>query len=268
CIEPAKFDQCELRIEQAARAAQRGEYDLSSQQTVANWTFVTGLMAIFGVALSVVGVVLIWRTWHEAIKASNAGLAANELAARAQRPWLTIKLEELIAFSVGEVGVPAFDQSEQGYLASISAQIRNVGTSPATHVQVIGYCFDRTYLFSDKPGKFFDALHEDFGLQWGSRSDVQWGSLLTPNEHMTHVEMLKVPFRELGTNETHGRDGFLPYAVLAARYRAAGSDRWHVTVRGFTLRKLGPIDFAFTDDAKINAAAVELLPNDFFDRAS
>ena len=73
------YSECAREIEQASRTEQRNEYDLYSQQTMALWTAVMGSMAIIGIALSGVGVYLIWQTWdatRAAAKSSRDTLRA------------------------------------------------------------------------------------------------------------------------------------------------------------------------------------------------
>lgn len=62
---------CARQIEQTRRANQREEYDLYSQQAVALWTAILGAMAIFGIALSGIGIYLIWRTWDATREAAK-----------------------------------------------------------------------------------------------------------------------------------------------------------------------------------------------------
>jgi hypothetical protein len=63
CVAGSGYEECARKIKHAARADQRDEYDLSSQQIMATWTWVMGSAAVLGIALSGIGVYLIWQTW-------------------------------------------------------------------------------------------------------------------------------------------------------------------------------------------------------------
>lgn len=71
CVTPALYVECSREVEQASRSQQRDEYDLYSQQATALWTSVMGAMAVLGVALSAVGVYLIWGTWDSTREAAE-----------------------------------------------------------------------------------------------------------------------------------------------------------------------------------------------------
>lgn len=74
---------CEREISQAARDSQRGEYDLYSQKAMALWTAIMGAMAVVGIALSGVGVYLIWRTWDATREAAeNSRKTLNSFIAK------------------------------------------------------------------------------------------------------------------------------------------------------------------------------------------
>jgi uncharacterized membrane protein len=64
-------ESCANKIDRSAREQQRNEYDLAAQQTMALWTAIMGGMAIVGVALSAIGVYLIWGTWKQTGEAAE-----------------------------------------------------------------------------------------------------------------------------------------------------------------------------------------------------
>jgi hypothetical protein len=72
CRIPVAYRECADEIKDAARAQQRDEYDLYSQKAMALWTGVMGAMALFGIALSGVGVLLLWETWKQTGAAADA----------------------------------------------------------------------------------------------------------------------------------------------------------------------------------------------------
>jgi plasmid stabilization system protein ParE len=71
CRTPAAYTKCKRDIVNAARSNQRDEYDLYSQKAMALWTAVMAGMTIFGIALSGVGVFLLWRTWQQTGEAAS-----------------------------------------------------------------------------------------------------------------------------------------------------------------------------------------------------
>lgn len=63
CTIPATKERCSYEIKERYRENHRKEYDLYSQKAMALWTGVMGVMAMFGIGLSGLGVFLIWQTW-------------------------------------------------------------------------------------------------------------------------------------------------------------------------------------------------------------
>ncbi|MEZ5707909.1 MAG: hypothetical protein R3E02_00805 [Blastomonas sp.] len=71
CTVPVPYNDCAREIEQTRRENQRDEYDLYAQKAMALWTAIMGAMAVVGIALSGVGVYLIWRTWDATREAAE-----------------------------------------------------------------------------------------------------------------------------------------------------------------------------------------------------
>lgn len=110
---------CAREIEQASRAEQRDEYDLYSQQAMALWTSVMGAMGVLGVALSGVGVYLLWQTWSEARYTSDAQREANEISKKQARADLSI------------TGIMVRIEPIRGRTYSVSFDLINTAPSPA-----------------------------------------------------------------------------------------------------------------------------------------
>lgn len=133
---------CAQQINDAARKEQREEYDLYSQRAVALWTAVMGGMAVLGVALSAVGVYLIWTTFRETRSTAKAALDANLISDRiAQaelRPYLFVDRLELAGITdnkaVDDKGNPI---DEPGWFsAQVVIYLKNVGKVPARNITV------------------------------------------------------------------------------------------------------------------------------------
>lgn len=112
-------DDCEDKINDPARANQRDEYDLAAQQTMALWTAIMGGMAVVGVALSGVGVYLIWRTWG----------ATNEAASNSRKTLDRYIYRERAILRCGHATYQCLDDTplSEGFQVAII----NHGPSPA-----------------------------------------------------------------------------------------------------------------------------------------
>lgn len=86
--------ECAREIEQARRENQRSEYDLYSQKAMALWTAIMGAMAVIGIALSGVGVYLIWRTWDATRKAADNSQKTYDAYVAIERARITTAIEE------------------------------------------------------------------------------------------------------------------------------------------------------------------------------
>ena len=81
-VVPAAFAECATEVVKADRENARKEQDLVAQQTTAVWTFVMGCTAIIGMAISVVGVLLVWTTFRETKAANRIAMKASARASR------------------------------------------------------------------------------------------------------------------------------------------------------------------------------------------
>ena len=80
-----------------------------------------GIAALIGMALSAVGVWLVFTTFRETAK-------ANDLAREAIRPWLSVTV----------AGKSALTCKDEMYSCTLKVRADNVGSSPATAVRVFG----------------------------------------------------------------------------------------------------------------------------------
>ena len=181
---------CAQPIEDAAREAQRGEYDLAAQQTMAVWTAVMGGVAVFGVALSAVGVGLVWTTFEATRKANKIAMDTFELASR---PWLIPRIEGDY-LRLNKVNFEA----QVGTVRYIYAQvwIENYGDMPATIIKSETFILGGdplpdlpTELFHvlTKGGKFY--INQTQG-RWAEVADkhrsvldpLPFGTFIVPND--------------------------------------------------------------------------------------
>lgn len=128
-------DDCEDEINDPARANQRDEYDLAAQQTMALWTAIMGGMAVVGVALSGVGVYLIWRTWG----------ATQEAAENSRKTLRSFIAKERAIIKITRASFN-FDRGLRSYANGFLLELCNIGES-ACIVQKIywSYCLQKEW---------------------------------------------------------------------------------------------------------------------------
>lgn len=173
-------DDCEDKINDPARANQRDEYDLAAQRTMALWTAIMGGMAVVGVALSGVGVYLIWRTWDATrIAANNSGATFRAYLAK-ERGYLTLA-DTKVRWS-GNSLAPT---------SGVSISIKNLGLSPCI-IERVQY----KYLPLDP--------------RWdpGRGTEIS-ASILVPVDGTRSVPMIELPDITKGFVQ-----GFVDYATL------------------------------------------------------
>lgn len=156
-VTPDKYD-CLSKAEEAKKENERKERDLIAQETTAGWTFIMSAAALSGVILSVVGIGLVWVTFHETrkmniiakeigdeqIAASNAAIEiardANRMASSQFRagfkPWITVELVGPLIHNDGRYINPIamFSEGEESRLIGLSATtiISCISDIPAT----------------------------------------------------------------------------------------------------------------------------------------
>lgn len=229
CSQAPSFEVCANEIKRKARADLRSEYDLSSQRTMSYWTAVMGGMAVIGIGLSAVGVFLIWRTWEATREASAAGIAANLLAARAQRPWITISLKRLEAFQTDtSIAITGEGEHLAGFRTIIEVELENLGVSPAANVQLHHqiYGINQAIPPSD---------HERHKMFLDANRFPEWGDLLAHRQKITMSVSASELFQNMDLAEMGGREAFTPIVVVTAIYRPVGSEDAYSTTVGFVL---------------------------------
>lgn len=135
-LSPESRAQCENNAIEARREGQRNEYDLEAQRITATWTQYMGIAAIIGIAVSIIGVGLVWTTFAETRLANEIAKGAAEAAerdARSARDALILANRAIISLSGVKVWIY---QANKWWDATF--HIKNSGKSNA-HQIVIEY---------------------------------------------------------------------------------------------------------------------------------
>lgn len=120
--------QCLAEASAKAREYERDEQDLVAQKQSAFWAYVMAIAAVVGVALSVIGVLLVWTTFRET-KRANA--IAREAMEAQTRPWLKLSVR------------PTHVEKEPKEIrVNIKVETTNVGNAPANYVSLVPVILD------------------------------------------------------------------------------------------------------------------------------
>lgn len=131
---PAAED-CARQAYQAARENQRIEQDLAAQRGMAWWTQIMGVAALMAMAISTVGVWLVWTTFRETKRTADAAIQANDNARDALAHTKEMAEIELRPYlHVEEISFQAADSLEA--LRSVLVRVRNFGSTPATRFRI------------------------------------------------------------------------------------------------------------------------------------
>lgn len=119
CLPLAGADQanCVAEKRHEYRKDRREELDLVAQHKSANWAYIMGAAAVFGMVLSAVGVVLIWTTFRET---KEANVIARNTARYQSRAYLAVS-----GFRVSGVPTP-----------TAQFTVENKGMTPARQIDV------------------------------------------------------------------------------------------------------------------------------------
>jgi hypothetical protein len=136
------------------RDNRRDYADLVAQRKSALWTFVMGVAALIGMGLSVVGVFLVYTTFHETRKANSI---SRESVYRQLRAYVTI------------------DGSEHRHKDGwdwVTLTLHNSGSTPATRVKIVSTMFQvEDCLFVEIP---IETTAHDIGGQSKIIQDIKW----------------------------------------------------------------------------------------------
>lgn len=178
-----------------SRDKQREYEDLVAQRTSALWTMIMGIAALIGMALSVVGVGLVYTTFMETRRAANAAHDAN-------RPWLQVEVIDYEGLKITN------DRAE------ITADIRitNVGNSPACNVNTWAVLYgERGNAAATLAHGATNKAKEWLAAREGSLATID-GTTIFPNASVTECYTAHVDWDEVkGAKEA--QSVFLSYAV-------------------------------------------------------
>ncbi|MFC3579023.1 hypothetical protein [Sphingomonas hylomeconis] len=126
-LAPELEKECIRKAEAAARENQRSEQDLSAQKVTAWWTQIMGGAALIGMALSAIGVALVWTTFRETQRANDIN---REAMIAGNRAWLKFSVDTDRAWNL---------QYDAGHLKlTVTALVVNVGATVARDIKVTG----------------------------------------------------------------------------------------------------------------------------------
>jgi hypothetical protein len=124
---PAR-DKCRYEKAQSARNGQHSANDLEAQSVTAVWTRQMGFAAIIGVAVSIVGVILVWITFRATREGNEI---AGDTAHRQLRAYIApLEATGHIWWEKEQPGVAGSTGYQVKY--SLLGGIKNVGQTPAT----------------------------------------------------------------------------------------------------------------------------------------
>ncbi len=189
----------------AAKESERAERDLIAQEAMASWAFWLLVTSIVSVALTLAGLVMIWRTLFHTRKAAEASAEMVSQAQRAtgaaahqakiaeaalvanERPWISADTT-ILGFR--------FVQDGDGFVqASIDIEfvMKNFGKSPA--IQTIAYVKTRATTFSG----FADLRSEfDYAFKGRSESPAKLGHIVVPQGEVRQRMSLIISPGEIG----------------------------------------------------------------------
>lgn len=161
-LAPELQNDCVGKAETSARENQRREQELAAQKVTAWWTQIMGGAALIGMALSAIGVALVWTTFREQRRATNlakeeADRARNDAAESAANAKAALAIaarnadsaekqvelsaetakRELRAYVLCDETVTNMTGTLEGVLVSYDIDIhwKNSGSTPATSMK-------------------------------------------------------------------------------------------------------------------------------------
>jgi hypothetical protein len=146
-LTPIAQADCTRQARREEQGQTRDAHDLYAQRSMALWTSLMGSAAIIGMALSSIGVFLVWTTFREARRTANASIDMVEEArkstaaaqasaesslkmANAERAWIFAD-----EFQFGPMENTMLNDERVHNGLAIIPHMKNIGRSPATHVK-------------------------------------------------------------------------------------------------------------------------------------
>lgn len=151
CVGLTRVNQaeCVAKATNERRANEREEQDLVAQRQSALWAYIMGAAAVIGMGLSVVGVVLVYTTFHETRKANEI---ATRVSAAELRPYLFVEKVTISDFQELDEPDEYGDVSKKGPIfGRVTIHLRNFGKVPARNITV----YRKSYLTKLDQGRFW-----------------------------------------------------------------------------------------------------------------
>lgn len=161
---------CIAKANEEWRENERKEQDLIAQQTSAIWTFLMGCAAIIGMALSALGVWLVYTTFDETRKANRIAMRAN---VRATRQAVSGALETAKALDIArrnaeatiklvETTQDSARREQRAYVTIAAITLNNIslGSKPKAFISIVNAGKTPAYEFS--PIFYFGWRGSDF----------------------------------------------------------------------------------------------------------
>jgi hypothetical protein len=125
--------ECIYEKVKASQEQARAEQDLDAQQRSANGTAITAIIALIGLAVSVVGIGLVYTTFNETRK-------SNALIHDAQRAWISVELKPTFIHPTIPKGWKGPDENPEEIRVSAGITLKNIGNSSAKIESVYFFC--------------------------------------------------------------------------------------------------------------------------------
>lgn len=182
----------------ASKEHERSEYDLSAQQDMSQWAYWLLWVSIGGIAVSVLALFLIWRTFL----VTGETLAATQQMAIDTREIGEAQVRAYLAFRIKDVEIipPAIllkdgEWSNLPATVSISGELHNSGQSPARRMkcryEIQSVPKDSTIevdarklAATSPPSAQIIASGECTNQVFRRRLPVNWAALMAGNEHI------------------------------------------------------------------------------------
>lgn len=202
----AKRANCKGEAQETARKGQRDEYDLEAQRVTATWTQHMGIAAMIGMAVSIIGVGLIWTTFHET---RRANIIAGQALEGQLRPWVDFEVENAGSLKLTDGCWEIIGKIE----------FNNIGVSPAVDLTYMA-----TMIFGDDPDPHLKELVEKFDT-----SELSWADKNLFHGKAWHRKGVAVHSGTL-TGKVQ-----VTYVVIA-RYRTVYSKTYRFTAKAYDVQ--------------------------------
>jgi hypothetical protein len=227
-LPPLAAAQCGGEATKASRDSENREQDLEAQRDMARWTRVTGWAALFGVALSAVGVGLVFVTFR-------ATREANEISRQAMMAENRAWIEIVPTFQFGDF---RYSEEQREFRLKAVFTVKNIGETVALNV---GFTIE---LIPD-PSWFHDTnAVEEFNERLLKHPTTINAFPLFPEREATNewdIGIAADKIRLPDVDEPDVREAFFPAFCVGVRYNTIfdrEGDPPHITTEVGSMRRL------------------------------